>query len=139
MDTAKPNDLFLVHPSIGLTGRVLFSIIFFLSGVTHFTSMDDYVALMPAAIPFRPFWVLISAVVELIGALLIATNRYPRLGAWLIVAFLIPVTISVHGVAMLTAPTEQMQAIQLSFFLKGMTMTGGALLITQLGVKGAPA
>ena len=30
---------------------------------------------------------------------------------------------------------EQMQRIQTSFFLKGVAMTGAALLITQLGVR----
>ena len=37
---------------------------------------------------------------ELIGATLIVANRSPRLGAWLIALFLVPVTIVVHGVAM---------------------------------------
>lgn len=128
------NDLFIRHPAIGLVGRVLFTLIFFLSGITHFTGMGDYVALMPEAIPFRPFWVAISGVVELVGATMVLTNRAPRLGAWLLVLFLVPVTCTVHGVAMLTAADERMQAIQLSFFLKGLTMTGAALLITQLGV-----
>jgi len=135
MDTTEANDLFLVHPTVAVAGRVMFSLIFFLSGITHFTSLDNYVALMPAAIPFRAFWVLISAVVELTGATLILTNRYPRLGGWLIFAFLIPVTITVHGVAMVTAADTQMRDIQTSFFLKGVTMAGAALLITQLGVK----
>jgi len=113
----------------------MFSLIFFLSGIAHFTNLSEFVALMPAAIPFRPFWVMISAVVELAGATLIATNTAPRLGGWLIVIFLVPVTITVHGVGMVTAPDQQMAAIQTSFFLKGVTMTGAALLITQLGVK----
>jgi hypothetical protein len=33
------------------------------------------------------------------------------------------------------APDQQMAGIQTSFFLKGMAMTGAALLITQLGVE----
>lgn len=90
---------------------------------------------MPAAIPFRAFWVGISGVVELIGAMLVVTNRAPRLGGWLIVLFLVPVTITVHGVAMVTAQDAQVRAIQTSFFLKGIAMTGAALLITQLGVS----
>ncbi len=113
----------------------MFTLIFFLSGITHFTRLESYAALMPAAIPFRAFWVIISGVVELIGATLIATNRYPRLGGWLIVIFLVPVTITVHGVGMVTAPDAHMQTIQTSFFLKGVAMTGTALLITQLGVR----
>lgn len=134
METARTNDLYVTRPGIGIAGRVLFTLIFFLSGITHFTDLDRYVALMPAPIPFRPFWVMISGAVELVGAAMILSNRYPRLGGWLIVLFLVPVTITVHGVAMVTAPDELMQQIQLSFFLKGMAMTGAALLITQLGV-----
>ncbi len=135
MGQAQANDVVIEHPAIGMTGRIMFTLIFFLSGITHFTDIDSYVALMPAAIPFRTFWVLISGVVELVGAVMIVTNRYPRLGAWLIVLFLVPVTIAVHGVAMVADPEERMRAAQLSFFLKGVTMTGAALLITQLGVK----
>ena len=135
MDTPEANDVAVLHPAIAVAGRVMFTLIFFLSGVTHFSNLGHYVALMPAAIPFRAFWVVISALVELTGAALIVTNRYPRLGGWLIVVFLIPVTFTVHGVAMVTAPDAQMQDIQTSFFLKGLTMAGAALLITQLGVR----
>lgn len=135
MQTTAANDVFILSPAIAMAGRIMFTLIFFLSGITHFTGMADYVALMPEAIPFRPFWVAISGVVELVGATMIVTNRYPRLGAWLIAIFLVPVTITVHGVAMVSDPEARMRAIQLSFFLKGVTMTGAALLITQLGVK----
>ena len=119
---------------IGLAGRVMFTLIFFLSGITHFTDLASYVALMPEAIPFRPFWVLISGVVELLGATMILTNRLPELGGWLIFIFLVPVTIVVHGVSMVTTPDPVMEQIQLSFFLKGVAMAGAALLITQIGV-----
>ena len=135
--TTKGNDVLLLHPAVAMAGRVMFTLIFFLSGITHFTSVDGYAALMPAAIPFRPFWVIISAVVELIGAALIVSNRYPRLGGWLIAIFLVPVTITVHGVGMVTAADPQIQQIQTSFFLKGVAMTGAALLITQRSVHGS--
>jgi uncharacterized membrane protein YphA (DoxX/SURF4 family) len=133
----QAHDVTFLHPAVAMVGRLMFTLIFFLSGVTHFTNLSDYAALMPAAIPLRPFWVMISGVVELTGATLVATNRYPRLGAWLLVLFLIPVTITVHGVAMITAADQQMAQIQTSFFLKGVTMTGAALLITQFGVRPA--
>ena len=119
---------------VAIAGRVMFTLIFFLSGITHFTDLASYVALMPEGIPFRPFWVMISGVVELTGAALILTNRLPELGGWLIFLFLVPVTIVVHGVAMLTTPDPVMTRIQTSFFLKGVAMAGAALLITQLGV-----
>lgn len=128
------DDVVIEHPAIGIAARVLFTLIFFASGITHFTDIPGYVSLMPESIPLRTFWVLISGVVELAGAVMILTGRYPRLGAWLIVIFLVPVTIVVHGTAMVAATDPTMQQIQLSFFLKGLTMTGGALFITQRGL-----
>jgi len=136
MATTQAHDVFVLHPAIAVTGRIMFALIFFLSGITHFTRLNEYVALMPAPIPFRTFWVMISAVTELIGATLVVSNRYPRFGGWLIFLFLVPVTITVHGVGMVTAVDPQMQGIQTSFFLKGVAMAGTALLITQLGVRG---
>ena len=59
------DDLKIISPAIGITARILFTLIFFLSGITHFTSMQSYISLMPAPIPIRAFWVLISGVVEL--------------------------------------------------------------------------
>lgn len=122
------------HASIVILGRLMFSFIFFMSGVTHFTDIEGYVSLMHESIPFREFWVLISGVVELAGAGMILFNKNSRLGAWLIFIFLVPVTITVHGVMYVNAETAAMQGIQLSFFLKGVAMAGGALLITQFGV-----
>jgi uncharacterized membrane protein len=135
MEQRARGDLEVLHPAIGVAGRICFTLIFFLSGITHFTALDDYVRLMPAAIPFRVFWVWISGVVELAGATMILANRWPRLGGWLVVLFLVPVTIVVHGVAMVADPDPRMRQIQVSFFLKGVAMIGGALLITQLGVR----
>ena len=90
-------DFSFMHPAVAFLGRWMFSLIFFLSGVTHFTDVAGYVELMEPSIPFREFWVYISGVVELAGATMIAFNRWPRFGAWLIVFFLIPVTVAVHG------------------------------------------
>ena len=122
---------------IAIAGRVMFTLIFFLSGITHFTDVQSYAELMPEAIPFRPFWVMTSGAVELFGAGLILTNRMAELGGWLIFIFLVPVTIVVHGVSMVTTPDPVMERIQMSFFLKGVAMAGAALLITQLGVMRA--
>ena len=134
MDT---DDLRIISPAIGITARILFTLIFFLSGITHFTSMQSYIALMPAPIPFRAFWVAISGVVELLGAAMILFNYRPRLGGWLIVLFLVPVTIVVHGTAMIMLPDQVMRDINVSMFLKGLAMIACALFITQFGVSPA--
>ena len=76
-----------------------------------------------------------SGVVELVGAFLILTNWRARLGAWLIVLFMIPVTFAVHGYEMLYAETEMLRAAQQAHFLKGIALTGAALLITQFDMS----
>ncbi|MGB6555159.1 MAG: DoxX family membrane protein [Candidatus Binataceae bacterium] len=129
------SDLRITSPAIGITARILFTLIFFLSGVTHFTAMQSYAGLMPAAIPWRPFWVIISAIVELVGAAMVLFNYRPRLGGWLLVLFLVPVTIVVHGTAMLTLADPVMRAVNASMFLKGLALIACALFITQFGVR----
>ena len=68
------NDLVVPHPAIAVAGRVLFTLIFFLSGVTHFTDVEGYASLMPAAVPFRSFWVMILKGMTMIGAALLITQ-----------------------------------------------------------------
>src|SRR2546426_12666117 len=114
MAVTEGDDVTLVHPAIAATGRMLFALIFFLSAVTHFTNLQQYVALMPAAIPFRTFWVMISAVVEVVGATLIASDRYPPLGGRLVGLFLVPVTIPRPARAVMTAPALPSRAGQTS-------------------------
>ena len=130
----ETDDVMIISPAISVAARILFTLIFFLSGVTHFTSMQSYINLMPAAIPWRAFWVSISALVELAGAAMILFNYRPRLGGWLIVVFLVPVTIVVHGTMMVTLSDPVMRTVNVSMFLKGLAMTGCALFITQFGV-----
>eukprot|EP00435_Cladocopium_sp_Y103_P077983 s1_g1722.t1 len=126
------------HPSLGLIGRALFTSLFFLSGLTHFTNVPYYIDLMPEEIPFQLFWIYLSGVVELAGAAMILANWRPRLGAWLIVLFMVPVTFAVHGYEMIYADTEAERVMEQAHFLKGIALTGAALLITQVGVKPKP-
>lgn len=37
METATVNDVYLARPAIAVIGRVMYTLIFFLSGITHFT------------------------------------------------------------------------------------------------------
>ena len=123
------------HSVLTLTARALFTSLFFISGVTHFTNIPYYVSLMHEAIPFREFWTLLSGGVELAGAAMILFCWHPRLGAWLLILFLIPVTFVVHGYEMVFAEDEAWRAVQQAHFFKGFALMGAALLITQLGAS----
>ncbi len=121
------------HAVLLIAGRLLFTSLFFLSGITHFTDVPYYLALMPEAVPLQIPLIYLSGLVELAGAAMILVNWRPRLGAWLLVAFLIPVTLIVHGYWMIHGETEVIRAMQQAHFLKGIALTGAALMITQLG------
>jgi len=54
-----------------------------------------------------------------------------KLGAWLIVLFLIPVTLMLHK--FWTVQDPMMAQIQMVLFMKNVSMLGGALLISQFG------
>lgn len=123
------------HTAINVVGRFFFTSLFLLSGITHFTNVPYYMSLMPDTVPYKLFWIWLSGVVELAGASMILFNWKPRLGGWLLFAFLLPVTVVVHGYEMLYAQNETIRALQQAHFLKGFALMGAALLITQIGVS----
>ena len=127
------------HRALTLTARFLITALFLLSGVTHFTNIPYYVGLMPASVPYPVACVLVSGVVELVGALMILLNWRPRLGGWLLIAFLLPVTFVVHGYEVLNATTQAWYVVQQAHFIKGFALCGAALYITQVGVSHRPA
>jgi putative oxidoreductase len=55
-------------------------------------------------------------------------------GAWLLVLFLVPVTLMMHNFWAVKNP--MMAQMQMAMFLKNVTMLGGALLISQFGAGG---
>jgi putative oxidoreductase len=71
-----------------------------------------------------------SGVLALLGGLSIALGYRAKLGAWLIVLFLVSVT-PMHNFWAISDPV--MKAIQMAMFMKNVAMLGGALLITQFG------
>ncbi len=123
------------HPVLTLIALLLFTSLFFISGLTHFTDIPYYVGLMPEPVPYKTFWVLSSGVVELAGAAMILFNWRPRLGSWLLIVFLLPVTVLVHGYEMMNATDETIRLLQQAHFLKGFALIGAALFISQIGVN----
>ncbi len=113
-----------------LGGRILFSTIFILASAGHFQQQTVDFATW-RGVPLAGVLVPLSGVMALMGGLSILVCFQARLGAWVLVAFLIPVTLVMHnfwGVADSAA-----QQIERAIFMKNLTMLGGALLITYFG------
>lgn len=115
---------------IVLLGRILFSSVFLFFCIDHFNGRD--VAYANAAhVPAAPIMVPLAGVLILLGGLSVLFGYKARLGAWLIVLFLIPVTLTMHQFWAAADPARH--AAQLQNFLRNISMLGAALLITQFG------
>jgi len=65
------------------------------------------------------------------GGLSVLLGYQTRLGGWLLVIFLVPVTVMMHN--FWAAPDLMTRQLEKAMFLKNVTMLGGALLISYFG------
>ncbi len=115
---------------IALLGRLLFVLIFLMSGPMHFTSpIIGYAAAQ--GVPLASIVVPISGVLAIAGGLSILLGYRAKIGAWFIVLFLAGVTPMMHKFWVVADP--MMHQMQFIMFMKNASMMGGALLISQLG------
>jgi putative oxidoreductase len=115
---------------VTVVGRFLFSVLFLLAGPMHF-SKPEINAAMAAGVPFAKLVVPASGVLAFVAALSVLLGYHAKIGGWLLVLFLVPVTLAMHNFWAVQDP--MMQQIQMVMFLKNVSMLGAALLITQFG------
>ena len=120
-------------PSILLAARALYSAIFLMSGLTHFSKpVIAYAA--ASGVPFASFAVPAAGLLAMAGGLSILLGYRARVGAWLLVLFLVPVTLMMHN--FWTVKDPMMAQMQMIMFMKNLGLIGGALLISQFGTGG---
>jgi len=113
-----------------LVGRILFSLIFVMAGVSHFSKqMIEHAAAQ--GVPLASIAVPLSGVIVLLGGLSIALGYKAKWGAWLLVLFLVPATVMMHNFwAVQDIVLAQMHQVM---FMKNLSMLGAALLISYFG------
>jgi putative oxidoreductase len=115
---------------IVVLGRILFSAIFVMAGPSHFTANTIAYA-ASKGVPLASLAVPLAGVIAMAGGLSIALGYKAKYGGWLIVLFLVPVTIMIHDF-WATADPNMAQMDQI-MFMKNLSMLGGALLIAYFG------
>ena len=113
-----------------LLGRILYVAIFLFSAPNHFTKgAVDYAA--QQGVPMPNILVPVAGVIAIVGALSVLLGYKAKIGALLLVIFLVPVTYFMHqfwGVGdPIWAQTQQIN------FMKNISMIGAALLIMHFG------
>jgi putative oxidoreductase len=116
--------------AVVVLGRFFFALIFLMAGANHFSAKTIAFS-ASQGVPLASIAVPLSGVMAIAGGLSILLGYRAKLGAWLIVLFLIPVTVMMHK--FWTVQDPMMAQIQMILFMKNVSMLGGALLISQFG------
>jgi putative oxidoreductase len=123
-------EVMFMSAGIVLLGRILFALIFILAAPRHF-SHEGIQHAADLGVPIAGLLVPLSGAMALFGGLSVALGYKAKLGAWVLVAFLVPVTFAMHAfwkdADPVTSHTQQ------AMFAKNLALVGAALLITQFG------
>jgi putative oxidoreductase len=111
-------------------GRAFFSLIFLMGSLGHFSPQTIAYA-ASAGVPLANIAVPISGILSLLGGLSVLLGYRAKIGAWLLVLFLVPVTVMMHNFWVVQDP--QMHMMQQVSFFKNVGLLGGALLIAYFG------
>jgi putative oxidoreductase len=115
---------------IALIGRVLYSLIFVLAGLGHF-STATIASAAAQGVPLARIAVPLSGVMALVGGLSFALGYRAKYGAFVLALFLLPVTIMMHSFWSVADPViAQTQQVM---FTKNMALLGGALMVAYFG------
>jgi len=108
----------------------LFSIVFIVASAGHFNA-ETIASAARHGVPVPELLVPLSGIVALLGGLSLLLGFQTRLGAWLLVIFLVPVTVMMHN--FWASPDPLTHEIERMMFLKNVTMLGAALFISYFG------
>ena len=111
-------------------GRALFAAIFILASGGHFSAGTIQHA-ADLGVPFANLLVPASGILSLLGGISVLLGYRTRLGAALLVLFLVPVTFTMH--AFWAVPDPQAAQVQMVMFMKNLGLLGGALLLIHFG------
>jgi putative oxidoreductase len=114
-----------------LLGRVCIALIFLVSGAGKIANLQGTAAFMASkGIPAAPVVMLGALGCELGGAALVLLGFRARLGAFLLLVFLLPTTLLFHNFWSATGPEGAAQTLE---FLKNLGIMGGLLLLCAYG------
>ncbi|MBI2810212.1 MAG: DoxX family protein [Candidatus Melainabacteria bacterium] len=141
----------MVQTLVAFLGRALLSIIFIASGankvfnfqgtLTYFNqALNDWLALnvgnqmlqglIEWGLANASMLLAVGAAIEIIAGLMVFLGIWTRLGAFLLIVFLIPVTLVFHHFWQLLGADRELQMIM---FLKNVSIAGGLLVLLAFG------
>lgn len=109
--------------------RLLFSVLFLKSGYAHLTNTKMMAGYAKAVgnVPMPEVATFVTGLMLLAGGLSILVGYHPRIGATLLVVFLVPTAFMMHGYWKIQDPMQR--AGDEAQFWKDIALAGAALLI----------
>jgi putative oxidoreductase len=115
---------------LSFASRQLFAVIFIIASAGHFNSSTIESAVQHG-VPMAGLLVPLSGLIALAGGLSVLFGFHARLGGWLLVLFLVPVTVTMHNFWAMSDPVSFQ--IQLTLFIRNLLLLAGALWIACYG------
>jgi putative oxidoreductase len=113
-----------------LVGRLFFSLLFVVAGSGNFAGPTIAFA-ASQGVPMASLLVPFSGILAIVGGLSIALGYKAKLGAVLLILFLVPVTFMMH--AFWTVHDPMAAQDQMVHFMKNVSLIGAALFIFHFG------
>jgi putative oxidoreductase len=112
-----------------LAARICLALIFLKAGISHLTSFSNFfVPVIASKLPLAPLVAVATIAFLLLGSLSLLLGYKVKIGALLLIIFLIPTTLLFHPP---TNPEE------LNSFLKNLGLIGGLLMVIYAGAGAA--
>lgn len=115
-----------------LLGRILFALVFINLGYEKLMGLGAAASLMAGkGMPFAGFMVVLVALLELLGGLLVFLGWYARAGAFFIFLAVLPTVYFLHTFWTFVNPSDMSE--HFIHFMKNISILGGALYIMAAG------
>lgn len=111
-----------------LIGRILFAALFVMSGVNHLAQLEGTSQYAAAkGVPAPKLMVILTGLALLVGGLSILFWFWVKVGAWLLVAFLLVAAFKMHNFWAVEDPGEKQ--VEMAQFWKNVALAGAAVIL----------
>ncbi len=108
-----------------LAARICLSLIFLNAGIKHLLGFSGFVDVIGQTLPLAPLLAIGTIVFQLLGGVSLLLGYKAKIGATLLIIFLIPASVLFHN---FVADPSQLNA-----FLKNIGLIGGLLMVISAG------
>lgn len=117
-----------LYPWMHLVGRILFVLLFIMSGMNHLLKLNDMTGYAQSrGLPAAKAATVVSGLVILVGGVLVVLGWHRFIGAGLLVIFLVLSAFTMHAFWKETDPMAKMN--EMVHFMKDLALAGAALFI----------